>query len=98
MVIRIVNMYFKPEKADDFLVLFNQYKKLIRATKGCTHLELLNNKNDIASFSTYSLWENIGDLEEYRSSDLFNEVWVQTKKCFSKRPEAFSYEKYMVVH
>ena len=91
-------MYFKPEKAEEFLVLFNHYKKDIRSAKGCTHLELLHNKSEIASFSTYSLWENRSDLEDYRSSELFKEVWKQTKKCFSKKAEAFSYEKYMVVH
>ncbi len=44
-------------------------------------------------FFTYSYWETEDDLENYRQSALFDEVWTFTKKLFNDKPEAWSVNK-----
>ena len=83
-------MTFKPEFVNDFLKLFDENKNRIAGFEGCTHLELLNDKNDLAIFFTYSKWDDEFFLEKYRNSELFNTVWSQTKKLFAAKPEAWT--------
>jgi heme-degrading monooxygenase HmoA len=42
---------------------------------------------------TYSIWENTDALENYRKSDLFKEVWSQTKMLFAAPAQAWSLEQ-----
>ncbi|HXB41397.1 MAG TPA: antibiotic biosynthesis monooxygenase family protein [Bacteroidia bacterium] len=93
MIIRIVKMTFKPELVKDFLNLFNKNKNSIAGFEGCTHLELLNDKDNPAIFFTYSKWQDQSFLEKYRNSELFNTVWGQTKKFFDAKPEAWTVTK-----
>ncbi|QCX39159.1 antibiotic biosynthesis monooxygenase [Aureibaculum algae] len=93
MLIRIVKLSFEEEKISEFLSTFNAHKEQIKNFKGCTHLELLRDKNKSNIFFTYSYWNNEQDLENYRNSDLFNNVWSQTKVLFNNRPEAWSVER-----
>ncbi|WP_117882603.1 putative quinol monooxygenase [Aureibaculum luteum] len=93
MLIRIVKLSFEEEKINKFLSTFNAHKEQIKNFKGCTHLELLRDKNNSNVFFTYSYWNNEQDLENYRNSDLFNNVWTQTKVLFNNRPEAWSVER-----
>ncbi|MBJ2172643.1 antibiotic biosynthesis monooxygenase [Aureibaculum sp. A20] len=93
MLIRIVKLSFEEEKISKFLSTFNAHKEQIKKFKGCTHLELLRDKNNSNIFFTYSYWNNEQDLENYRNSDLFNNVWAQTKVLFNNRPEAWSVER-----
>jgi (4S)-4-hydroxy-5-phosphonooxypentane-2,3-dione isomerase len=90
MLIRIVKMEFQPEQVNDFLKHFEEIKELIRNFPGCHHLELYRDKNDDSIFFTYSKWEQDSDLENYRNSDLFKEVWAVTKPRFAKKAEAWS--------
>ena len=94
MLIRIVRMTFKPEERENFLMLFEEVKGKIRHFPGCTHLELLEDYNDPNIFSTYSYWEDEADLNAYRHSGLFAEVWANTKSKFAAKPIAFSQKKY----
>lgn len=93
MIIRIVKMTFAPEKVNDFLVVFNESKQLIRNMSGCTHLELLNDIHFPNVFFTYSYWDSENDLNTYRESKVFSEVWSKTKVLFSAKPEAWSVEQ-----
>lgn len=97
MLIRIVRMTFRPEERANFLALFDDVKEKIRHFSGCTHLELLEDYNDPNVFSTYSYWNTETDLNAYRHSDLFAEVWANTKNKFSAKPIAFSSKKYIQV-
>ncbi len=90
-------MTFKEEKVGDFLELFENTKLQIRNFKGCSHLELLKDINHSNIFFTYSYWEDESDLDEYRHSDLFLDVWGRTKKLFSDKPLAFSLKKFIEV-
>ena len=93
MFVRIVKMSFKEDKIDEFLVNFNANKEKIRNTKGCNFLELYRGRIDTNQLFTYSYWESEKDLENYRNSELFKNVWKKTKILFNKKPEAWSLDK-----
>lgn len=97
MFVRIVKMGFKPEKVEEFLIIFNAKKEFIRNNNGCQLLELYRDKNDPSIFFTYSYWETEQDLENYRNSDLFKGVWAQTKILFNIKPEAWSVDKTIIL-
>jgi hypothetical protein len=83
-------MSFQKEKIHDFLKIFNRSKGLIRDFPGCIHLELLQDADLPHVYCTYSHWTDEAALENYRQSPLFQEVWSETKKLFSDKPQAFS--------
>lgn len=85
-------MTFREEEIDNFLKLFNSKKEKIRAFPGCTYLELWSDTNDPRVYCTYSFWEKEEDLENYRNSELFKDVWSKTKVLFDDKPIAHSYK------
>lgn len=93
MFVRIVKMKFKPEEIETFKTLFQAKKTYIRNFEGCRFLELYQDKNSPELFFTYSYWESEAALENYRHSTLFRNVWTETKKLFSGKPEAWSVDK-----
>ena len=93
MLIRIVKMRFQEDKIEAFLTNFEEVKFNIRNFEGNRFLELYQDKNDNRIFFTYSYWENEEELERYRNSKLFNEVWSYTKTLFSDKPEAWSIDR-----
>ena len=68
-------------------------KEKIRNAPGNRFLELYQDKNNKSIFFTYSYWETEADLENYRNSELFYDVWTFTKKLFNDKPEAWSVDK-----
>lgn len=90
MIIRIVRMTFQPEEVTAFQQLFDQTKHLIRHFDGCERLELLRDVNQPHVFFTYSWWQSEDYLNKYRYSDLFKNVWSQTKVKFAEKPQAWS--------
>ena len=93
MFVRIVKLTFHEENIPAFLENFNLMKLKIRNAPGNRFLELYQDKSNKSIFFTYSFWETEDDLENYRKSELFNEVWAFTKKLFNDKPEAWSVEK-----
>ena len=93
MFVRIVKMSFAEENIPAFLENFEIVKDKIRNTAGNRFLELYQDKNNKCIFFTYSYWETEDDLENYRKSELFTEVWAFTKKLFNDKPEAWSVDK-----
>ena len=93
MFIRIVKMSFHQENISAFLDNFDIMKEKIRNSQGNRFLELYQDKNNPNVFFTYSFWETEQDLENYRQSALFDEVWTFTKKLFNNKPEAWSVDK-----
>ncbi len=89
-MIRIVKLSFAAEHVEKFERLFEERKSLIRNFEGCTYLELWQDKSEAGVFYTYSIWQDVSNLESYRVSDLFQETWSQVKQWFSKPPHAFS--------
>lgn len=90
MIKRIVKMEFKPEKVETFKQLFDSQKENIRGFEGCEHLELWQDVKNKTTFMTYSYWKAEEDLENYRHSALFKNVWANTKVLFADRPKAWS--------
>jgi len=93
MFVRIVKMSFHQEHIPAFLENFEQMKEKIRNAPGNRLLELYQDKNNAEVFFTYSYWETEADLEQYRQSELFLNVWTFTKKLFNAKPEAWSVDK-----
>ncbi|PIA80349.1 antibiotic biosynthesis monooxygenase [Gaetbulibacter sp. 4G1] len=93
MFVRIVKMSFNETAIEEFLKNFDANKNKIRAFKGCNFLELYRDKNNTNIFFTYSYWNSEDDLEAYRQSDLFKNVWSKTKPLFNASPEAWSVDK-----
>lgn len=93
MFVRIVKMNFQEDKVDIFLKNFHEVKHHIRNYPGNRFLELYRDRQDPAVFFTYSYWETEDDLESYRNSDLFFEVWSFTKKLFREKAQAWSVDK-----
>ena len=93
MFVRIVKMSFHEEKISKFLENFEFIKEKIRNVPGNRLLELYQDKNNQTIFFTYSYWETEQDLENYRNSELFFEIWTDTKKVFNNKPEAWSVNK-----
>ncbi|MFI0491505.1 putative quinol monooxygenase [Flavobacterium sp.] len=93
MFVRIVKMSFHEENIPAFLENFEIVKDKIRNAPGNRLLELYQDKNNKCIFFTYSYWETEEDLENYRKSELFTEVWDFTKKLFNDKPEAWSVDK-----
>lgn len=93
MFVRIVKMSFHEEKVAAFLDNFEEVKQHIRNFPGNRFLELYRDKKDPSVFFTYSYWEAEEDLENYRQSDLFCEVWSFTKQLFKEKAQAWSVDK-----
>ena len=93
MFVRIVKLSFHLENIPAFLENFELNKDKIRNAAGNRFLELYQDKNNKSIFFTYSYWETETDLENYRNSELFKEVWNFTKKLFNDKPEAWSVDK-----
>jgi len=93
MFVRIVKLSFHEENITAFLENFESIKDRIRSAPGNQLLELYQDKIDKRIFFTYSYWETEADLENYRNSEFFNEVWTFTKKLFNQKPEAWSVDK-----
>lgn len=92
MLIRIVKMSFQEDQIPLFLSEFEQYKTKIRNVKGCQFLELYRDINIATTYFTYSYWDSETDLNLYRDSELFKEVWGKTKILFNQKPQAWSVE------
>lgn len=93
MFVRIVKMSFDSNKINHFKSVFNTHKESIRHFPGCQFLELYQDKNNQNIFFTYSYWNDEVDLENYRTSELFKNVWAKTKVLFNDKPQAWSVDK-----
>ncbi|RZJ33292.1 MAG: antibiotic biosynthesis monooxygenase [Flavobacterium sp.] len=93
MIIRIVKLSFHPEHIPAFLENFGQMKEKIRNSHGNRFLELYRDVENTDVFFTYSHWDSDADLQAYRESELFYDVWSFTKKLFNAKPEAWSVER-----
>jgi heme-degrading monooxygenase HmoA len=86
-------MTFKPGMESEFLTVFNNSKEQIRNFSGCRHLELWQDHEHSNIFMTYSIWESVSALDQYRSSVLFNNTWAKTKALFSAKAQAWTLDQ-----
>lgn len=90
MLIRIVKLTLKRENIASFEQIFEETKDFIQNFEGCLSLELYQDRKQPNIFFTYSQWEKEENLEEYRKSEFFRNVWGKTKLLFEENPEAWS--------
>ena len=90
MIVRIVQMTFRPEEVGHFLEFFESRKETIRSFRGCSHLELWQDSSSPNILFTYSQWESEADLNHYRFSGFFKDTWAATKSLFAEKPQAWS--------
>ena len=83
-------MDFKPEKVEEFKAFFQTIEAKITSNPGCHHVELCKDSKLDHVYYTFSKWESEEDLERYRHSELFEEVWAKTKRMFGGKPSAYS--------
>ena len=93
MIIRIVKLSFQADSISNFKTIFEEYKQKIISQKGCNRIEMLENINDLNVIFTYSWWDYEDDLNNYRNSQFYKNVWSKTKILFDKKPEAWSTKK-----
>ena len=93
MLVRILKLSFHEEIIPAFLENFELMKDKIRNAPGNRFLELYQDRDNKSIFFTYSYWETEDDLENYRNSELFYDVWTFTKKLFNGKPQAWSVDK-----
>ena len=93
MLIRIVKLTIREETISSFEQIFAERKEYIRNHKGCTLLELYRDKADPRVFFTYSHWDSDADLQAYRDSEFFKNVWSKTRQLFDEKPQAWSVQK-----
>lgn len=93
MIVRVVKMTFAPEHVARFQELFEGWRHRIIAFPGCRHLQLLHSVDDPRIFFTYSEWDGPQDLENYRTSEVFGEVWPVVKALFVVPAEAWSVDR-----
>lgn len=91
-MIRIVRMTFREEAVDSFLNIFDESCNKITQMPGCRKVELLHDIDDPTTFITISEWTSREHLDQYRSSDVFANVWREVKALFAERPSAWSLE------
>jgi 3-dehydroquinate synthase len=92
MIKRIVQMTFAPDKVEEFQQLFHQIKDKIYHFPGCQHLELWRDVQHPQRFFTYSFWAHPHNLENYRNSEFFAEIWPKTKALFAEKAKAWTVE------
>jgi len=92
MITRIVKMKFQEKYIEDFKKFTNDIKSIIQNQEGCIHLDILQDASEPDIFFTYSRWNSENDLNNYRKSDFFRNIWPKTKEWFADKPEAWSLE------
>lgn len=90
MITRIVKLTILPDKATEFVTLFNESKSIILNSEGCTYVEVLRDTQHPQLFFTYSSWDSEEHLNLYRNSELFKNIWSRTKVLFADKAEAWS--------
>ena len=90
MLLRIVKMEFDLAQVEAFDDLFAQSQLRIEAMPGCHQVRLIKGLGDQPIRTTLSWWECDSDLQAYRKSVCFREVWPKTKAMFSAPPVAWS--------
>lgn len=90
MITRIVKLEFQETRIEDFLIFFDEIKHKVNTFPGCIGMQLLRDVNHPNVVMTYSHWESEQDLENYRISATFGEIWPLIKPWFKEKPQAWS--------
>lgn len=94
MLTRIVKLTFEESKIQEFFDFFETIKHKVNTFEGCRGMQLLRDIDNPKVVFTYSHWENVESLNNYRDSEVFGDVWPTIKLWFSEKPEAWSVESH----
>ncbi len=92
MITRIVKLTLKEEFSSDFQNIFVEKNKAIENRPGCMGVKLVKDIKTKGVFFTISQWENEEALNNYRYSELFQDIWPKVKVMFADKAEAWSTE------
>jgi quinol monooxygenase YgiN len=90
MITRIVKLTFQEEKIYDFLTFFETIKLKVNSFPGCLGMQLMQDIKNPNVIFTYSQWKSETELNVYRDSETFGEVWPNIKPWFAEKPQAWT--------
>lgn len=97
MITRIVKLHLQQACLQDFALAFEKSKPVILKFPGAISVDLLQEVNSPNIVFTYSRWQKIEDLENYRKSDFFLHTWKHVKTMFAQKAEAWSVHDYFEI-
>jgi len=84
-MLRIVKLHIKPQKTKEFSSIFKAHKPKLLEMPGCKSVTLARDQEAESQFITISEWEYAADLENYRNSALFVQIWKIVKPMFAAK-------------
>ncbi|MEO8149679.1 MAG: antibiotic biosynthesis monooxygenase [Bacteroidia bacterium] len=90
MITRIVRLTINPSRFHEFAKVYAEAQKTIITFKGCMELQVYTDVQQTNVVFTISKWNNESDLNHYRFSAFFKNVWTTVKPMFSAKAEAWS--------
>lgn len=91
-ILRIVTLTIEPTHTERFKqIYFSNYNAII-AFPGCHSLNLVQDFTYCNKYATISIWTSEDNLEAYRHSELFQNIWPQLKSLFAEKADAKSYK------
>lgn len=94
MIVRLVKLYFRKEEIENAKMVFAGISEKVRAQPGCSFLEINQTLHKPHIFFTHSHWISEEDLNNYRHSEYFKEVWGSLKPLFGQPAEAWSTKRF----
>jgi quinol monooxygenase YgiN len=82
-------MQFRKECVEQFKTIFETTKPKILEF-GCMDVQLFELDDDPTTLFTISHWDSQSDLDNYRNSPVFSDVWKETKSLFLNKASAWS--------
>ncbi len=92
MITRIVKLTIKPSRYPEFIRTYSEAQKTIRTFEGCVELSVYNDVHHPSVIFTLSKWRSENDLDHYRFSEFFKDMWSKVKPMFDAKAEAWSLE------
>ena len=90
-ILRVVRMTLVPSEVDSFKSYFSHIQSEIMAMPGCRSVHLCVDKDAPHRLATFSIWDSEMDLNNYRKSEWFGQIWPQTKAKLERPVEATTY-------
>lgn len=73
-------------------VYMNVFSEILKSP-GCNTVKLVRDIHSKHIFFTVSEWDTEEDLNNYRASSLFREIWAKLKPHFANKAEVWSVEE-----
>jgi len=92
MIIRVVKLSFDKSNLPEAIQKLEAIAPVVRSMNGCRNLEIGFRLKDRGVVFTYSHWDSVDHLNDYRDSSTFRDFWDDIKSLFSNPAEAYSLE------